>query len=268
MTDTQKPFRGLVTGTTPGREDRIELFVLAGSYVVPGDVVGFLGQHNTAAGAKELHRIFVMENGTVPAEIITAKVACGEFVLQPTQLQAKFGGEIGPASDDMDRWIATQRRQHRGVLDNFASTDTLQRSEEGTAEEEGQVKFATGFTEKSTAPTRNWRDKQHRERQAGPKTDPHKELFSALNEYARSHGCWLISPPGRRIVVIESPVDNNIEKDLSAMGFKIAIVGHGSRLVGAAMKENVERSRYLPERLIHHAGEIETTLYEVVLPGK
>ena len=48
---------------------------------------------------------------------------------------------------------------------------------------------ATAFTEKSSAPTKDWRDRQHKARQAGPqltKAETRQQLFEQLELYART----------------------------------------------------------------------------------
>jgi hypothetical protein len=58
---------------------------------------------------------------------------------------------------------------------------------------------ATSFTEKSSAPTKDWRDRQQSRQQAeraGPqltKAEKRQQLFEQLELYARTHGGWLIS---------------------------------------------------------------------------
>lgn len=122
-------------------------------------------------------------------------------------------------------------------------------------------------TEKSTVPAYvDWRDRQHKARQQGPKEDLGQALFDSLNRYCQSHHCWLVSPPGIRNVRIEAPLGSDVMQDLASMGFKISRAGSGSRLVPHATAENIERNRYKAPRVVSHAGEIETDLFEVILP--
>ena len=120
--------------------------------------------------------------------------------------------------------------------------------------------------EETTAKVRDWRDRQHKARQQGPKEDLGQALFDSLNLYCQSHRAWLISPPGIRAVMIEAPAGSNVKTDLADMGFRVSSAGYGSRLVSNAGQANLERDRYKPERLISVAGEIQTELIEVILP--
>jgi hypothetical protein len=123
------------------------------------------------------------------------------------------------------------------------------------------------ITEKSTvAAYVDWRDRQHKARQQGPKENLGQALFDSLNLYCQSHHCWLISPPGLRHVMIEAPSGSNVAADLSGMGFRVSPAGFGSRLVPHAGQENLERNRYKPARMVSHAGEIATDLFEIILP--
>jgi hypothetical protein len=123
------------------------------------------------------------------------------------------------------------------------------------------------ITEKSTAPTRGWQEREHKRRQQGPKGDLHRELFDSLNLYAQSHNVWIISPPNERRVRLECPLGSNAPADLAAMGFKISgIIGQSERLIGTATQVNAEPNRYLAPRMIHQPGFISTAIYEICLP--
>ena len=60
--------------------------------------------------------------------------------------------------------------------------------------------------------------------------------------------------------MIEAPTGSTVMQDLAGMGFKVSPAGFGSRLVGNASVENLERNRFKAPRLISVAGEIQTDL--------
>jgi len=53
-----KVHTGAINSTVAGRTDHLPVHVPEGAYVIPADVVGHLGESNTAAGFKVLKRMF------------------------------------------------------------------------------------------------------------------------------------------------------------------------------------------------------------------
>lgn len=60
---------GLLSGSTPGRADKLPINVPSGSYIIPADVVSGFGQGNTQSGALALGKMF----GTGPLGMPTLK---------------------------------------------------------------------------------------------------------------------------------------------------------------------------------------------------
>jgi hypothetical protein len=113
--------QGAIKSSVPGRTDKLNLNVLAGSSVIPSDVVSGLGQGNTDAGHAILDKMFksgpygmnlprakagsrvgtrksslskmnFAEGGEVPTTPIVA--AGGEHILSPDQVTTVGGGDI------------------------------------------------------------------------------------------------------------------------------------------------------------------------------
>lgn len=108
---------GLVYGLSPGRKDVVATFVQAGSYVVPSDVVCFLGQHNTLAGDEKLKHMFYLEDDLPHApEIVPVVLSAGEWVITPSRLIGRWSDTLRACQRKVDEWIHGQRRLHRQTL--------------------------------------------------------------------------------------------------------------------------------------------------------
>ena len=57
---------------------------------------------------------------------------------------------------------------------------------------------------------------------------------------------------------------SSIAQDLRTAGYNV--MGMGSRIVPGAIKENIAQNRYMPERIVTHAGEVSTVLFQIALP--
>lgn len=64
---------GLLSGSSPGRADKLPINVPSGAYVIPADVVSGFGQGNTQSGALALGKMF----GTGPLGMPTLKGGAG-----------------------------------------------------------------------------------------------------------------------------------------------------------------------------------------------
>lgn len=130
---------------------------------------------------------------------------------------------------------------------------------------------ATAFTEKSSAPTKDWRDRQHKAQQAGPqltKAETRQQLFEQLEQYARTYGGWLISAPGDPTAMIEVPTWNTtMFDDLKKMGFQVFAAGQGERVCHNAVCEHVTVHSTVPGgHWIDHQGIAKTNLIGINLP--
>lgn len=103
---------GGLLSPVPGRTDRLEISVPAGSYVIPADIVSGLGEGNTLAGTEVLDAIFeefgpVEETGGDTIPIIAAG---GEYIIGPSQVSAVGRGDINAGHKALDAFVKDARR--------------------------------------------------------------------------------------------------------------------------------------------------------------
>lgn len=104
---------GPLHSTVAGRTDHLPIEVVAGSYVVPADIVSALGEGNTNAGMEVIDQIFpkaapnlnFAAGGKVPI-----MAAGGEHVLSPEQVAAIGGGDLDQGHAVLDAWVKQTRR--------------------------------------------------------------------------------------------------------------------------------------------------------------
>lgn len=129
---------GLINSSVPGRTDKINMKVPAGSYVVPSSVVSHLGQDNTMAGSGVLDSMFKpassrntgqsarIRSGRPyrirrkkadggPVDDVPIIAAGGEWVATPDMLINKFG-DLDRAHSIMDAFVKQVRKQHIQTL--------------------------------------------------------------------------------------------------------------------------------------------------------
>jgi len=137
-------FEGPIISDVPGRTDRHEMDVAAGSYVLPSSHVASMGEDNTIAGMKHLRQIgphgirkLVMsakgahdivrkhrmkralggaagEDGTGhPVPVVTAG---GEHVLSPDEVKIIGSGDINLGHRLLDNWVVKNRADHIKTL--------------------------------------------------------------------------------------------------------------------------------------------------------
>lgn len=105
---------GPLNSTVAGRTDSHPISVMAGSYVLPADIISALGEGNTNAGMLVIEQMFPKETqqlkyargGKVPIA-----AAGGEFVLTPEQVAAVGGGDIDVGHQILDDWVRKTRAQ-------------------------------------------------------------------------------------------------------------------------------------------------------------
>lgn len=127
---------GPINSAVPGRTDRHNMRVPAGSYVIPAETISHLGQSNTAAGMKVVQSMFgspgpygvkampirrslgvrkKAEGGAIgePVPVVTAG---GEYVIDPEVVTAIGDGDIDRGHQVLDQWIMTMRKDHIKTL--------------------------------------------------------------------------------------------------------------------------------------------------------
>ncbi len=113
----KKPRRaalGAMKGSTGGRADKLPVRAPRGSFVIPSDVVGALGDGNSMSGMEKLTGQFPkssakagkMADGGVPI-----KVSDGEFIVSPEDVAAIGGGDMDHGHNVLDAFVRHTRAQ-------------------------------------------------------------------------------------------------------------------------------------------------------------
>lgn len=148
--DGGKLHTGPIRSDVPGRTDRLNVHVKNGSYVLPADIVGALGEHNTLAGftvAKALPSLWKAYNrtegapydkeglpydapepfhsrgghvGDGPHEIhVPVVVAGGEHVYSPEEVAILGGGSLEDGHKILDEFVKQVRAKSVKTLKNL-----------------------------------------------------------------------------------------------------------------------------------------------------
>lgn len=104
---------GGLNSPVAGRTDHLPLSTPSGSYVVPADVVSFLGQGNTQAGIKHLDALFShapSAPGVAPP--VDVMVAGGEYIVPPQAVAALGGGDPKAGHEILDKFVERKRAEN------------------------------------------------------------------------------------------------------------------------------------------------------------
>lgn len=128
---------GPVVSDVPGRTDKHNIRVKAGSYVLPSSHVASLAEDNTIGGFSVLDKMFKKQPGTpavirgprgpnrkrradggmVPEEQdVPIIVAGGEYILNPDQVLEIGNGDIKRGHEVLDAWVKQNRKNHIKTL--------------------------------------------------------------------------------------------------------------------------------------------------------
>lgn len=138
---TESPISGPVIGPTGGREDAIPVSVLAGSFVIPADVVAALGDGNTLAGMQALESAFgnaagagaprrpyahlmaggastggAVSAGAGQGEAVPILISDGEYVVSPERVVAAGGGDLDQGHRALDAFVRQRRAEYGAKL--------------------------------------------------------------------------------------------------------------------------------------------------------
>lgn len=134
---------GPIHSTVAGRTDHLPVHVESGSYVIPADIISGMGEGNTIAGFKHIHRMFgglprqagptpyggsggpynsgshpynqdkgpygMASGGSTDAVPIVA--AGGEDVLTPDQAREAGDGDLDRGHRVLDKWVVLMRKE-------------------------------------------------------------------------------------------------------------------------------------------------------------
>jgi len=104
---------GPLHSRVPGRTDALAITVPEGAFVIPADVVAYLGESNSTAGLDRVSDMFPSpralraNGGTVPIA-----AAGGEYVLSPETVMQIGGGDLKRGHNALDAWVVKTRRDH------------------------------------------------------------------------------------------------------------------------------------------------------------
>lgn len=104
---------GPLHSRVPGRTDHLAITVPEGSFVIPADVVSYLGEGNSTAGLDRASEMFPSpralraNGGKVPIA-----AAGGEFVVDPETVKQIGGGDLKRGHDRLDQFVLKTRQQH------------------------------------------------------------------------------------------------------------------------------------------------------------
>lgn len=103
---------GGLLSPVPGRTDKLEISVPAGSYVIPADIVSGLGEGNTLAGTQVLDAMFEEFGPAEEAATDTIPIiaAGGEYIIGPSQVRAVGAGDLDAGHKALDAFVKDARR--------------------------------------------------------------------------------------------------------------------------------------------------------------
>ena len=121
---------GAIHSSVAGRTDHLPMHVPTGSYVIPADIVSGMGEGNTIAGFKHLHRMFggtpynatsqtPYGQGATPygmaaggkTDGVPIVAAGGEHVLTPEQVTEAGAGDLDRGHRVLDKWVVHMRKE-------------------------------------------------------------------------------------------------------------------------------------------------------------
>lgn len=113
---------GPIDSDVPGRTDKHEMNVEAGSYVLPSETISHLGENNTEAGYAVAKKMFP-DSGRRAVKLKRAKggavpviTAGGEFIISPKDVARVGGGDLEHGHAILDRFVMEQRKKHIETL--------------------------------------------------------------------------------------------------------------------------------------------------------
>jgi hypothetical protein len=117
---------GAINAVVGGRTDHLPMKVLAGSYVIPADIVSARGEGNTAAGFKVYDKMFnspeMKEHISKHTSDKTVPIvaAGGEYVIHPAVVGAIAGGDVDAGHSMLDKFVLDERKKLVSTLKKLA----------------------------------------------------------------------------------------------------------------------------------------------------
>ncbi|MGA2816754.1 MAG: hypothetical protein ABSE67_10730 [Xanthobacteraceae bacterium] len=102
---------------------------------------------------------------------------------------------------------------------------------------------------------------------SGAVLEKRKALWNALNDFIRGSGGWVVSLPGATTLRVEIPQGTSLPAKLIELGYSPRHCGNGSRITPAGTIETITEHSTGKPVIRHHAGIIQTDVFETSLPG-
>ena len=104
---------GAVDGTTPGRADELERDVPSGSFVIPADIVAYLGEGNSRAGHVKLDQAFGSSKARASGgPAVPILISDGEYVVDPETVVRLGQGNADQGHAILEKLVLKLRKDH------------------------------------------------------------------------------------------------------------------------------------------------------------
>lgn len=111
---------GPIHSPVAGRTDHLPMHVPSGSYVIPADIIGAMGEGNTMAGFKHMRKMFEGAREQAPHRGAVPIIAAGgEYVLSPDEVMHAGGGDLDAGHSVLDDFVKRYRAQTIKTLSNL-----------------------------------------------------------------------------------------------------------------------------------------------------
>jgi hypothetical protein len=108
----------------------------------------------------------------------------------------------------------------------------------------------------STATFDRW-TAEPRKPSAAALSEQQRDLWTALNEYIRANGGWVVSVPGLTTLRVEIPQSSPLPMKLAGLGYRVRHAGTATRLVPGGMVETITQ---------HSTGQPFTRRHDGIVP--
>ena len=104
---------GAVDGTTPGRADELPVDVPSGSFVIPADIVAYLGEGNSRAGHVKLDQAFGSSKARASGgPAVPILISDGEYVVDPETVVRLGQGNADQGHAILEKLVLKLRKDH------------------------------------------------------------------------------------------------------------------------------------------------------------
>lgn len=113
---------GPIHSPVSGRTDHLPMHVMAGSYVIPADIISAMGEGNTMSGFKQMN--WMLKDSPQPPSVLPVGdvpivAAGGEYVITPEQVKWVGNGDLDLGHSVLDDFVVQQRAKTVKTLKNL-----------------------------------------------------------------------------------------------------------------------------------------------------